>query len=169
MRTPRLAPLLLALSLAACGGASSPAATASKGVGGVCGEHTADECLNAAANMFEVDKDAANVFAEYLCTGDFGGVTRDACTISGHVYRMGGVEVKKDPATALARYEKGCPLAAADAQAGSCFRVGLAHAKGALTLGQPATLPIDKDQGKRYLDLACGKGFAEACTVAGQL
>jgi len=38
-----------------------------------------------------------------------------------------------------------------------------------LTLTDKPTYPIDKEKGKKYLDLACKKGFAEACTVPSTL
>ena len=164
--------LVLGFVLAAAGCSSSttqPSATTSSGAGGICKEQTAEHCLDVAIGSFEVDKDAANVIAEYLCAGEFGAATRQACTLAGHVYRTGAAQTKPDAAKARARYERGCPLDAKDAESGSCFRLGLVYGKGKLTLTDAATFPIDKPKGKQYLDLACTKGFRDACTVAATL
>ncbi len=161
-----------ALATTGCKGdkqGGSGSSSASGGAGGICGDRSAERCMDGAISMFEADKDAANAIAEYLCKGEFGKTTREACTISGHVYRMGAPQTKKDPKVAIERYERGCPIDDPDAQHGSCFRLGLLYGKGVLTLTDKPSYPIDKDKGKKYLDLACKKGFAEACTVSSTL
>ncbi len=156
-----------ALISACCGGDESAegSVTVLQRPGGVCGEVSADQCLNSAFGMYKIDRDAAHIITEQICAGNYGKATREACTLSGHTFREGGFEVQQNHQKAIERYERGCPLNDANAQAGSCFRIGIINGTGSLTLGQPPTHPINIEKGRQYLSLACSKGMSEACTV----
>ncbi len=130
-------------------------ASSNKGAGGPCKDNSAERCLDMTVTFYKQDPDAANVMLKHLCAGDFGKQTTEACTLSGHVFRRGAPQTKKDPSKALTAYKRGCPLDSKLANSGSCFRLGLAYGKGVLTLGGKSVHAIDKVKGRQYLEKAC--------------